>query len=37
MNVIDVVGKKDLIGVIGKKTTNLNFARFNSHVQDLYF
>jgi len=32
------LGKKDLTGVIGKKkTTDLNFTHFSSHVQDLYF
>jgi len=31
------LGNFFLTCVIGKKTTDLNFARFNSHVQDLYF
>jgi hypothetical protein len=31
------LGKRKLKGVIGKKPTDLNFAHFNSHVQDLYF
>jgi len=38
MDVIDVVGKKRFDkSHLEKKTTDLNFAHFNSHVQDLYF
>jgi len=37
INVIDVIGKFFWQVSVGKKNTDLNFACFNYHVQDLYF